>query len=256
MSSPQSPVPSPQIWDGLTAQDRAERCGVRRLHLFDATDSTLDVAHELAEQGAESGTTVLADCQRAGRGRMGRGWSSEPGLGVWCTVIERSVPRDAMDVLSIRVGLLIAERLDSLAGEAVGVKWPNDLVVRGAKLGGILVEARWTGDTLGWIAIGVGLNVVRPISEAAAAGMPKGTARVRVLAAAVAGIRTAAVAKGHLSADEMKRYGSRDYLTGKRVVEPLVGTVSGIATNGALVVETRQRTERVRSGTIRLAEGR
>ena len=254
----ESPVTSHQsrVWDGLTSEALAHRCGVDRLELLDVTDSVLDVAHTLAEQGVPAGTVVLADTQRAGRGRMGRAWSSEPGLGVWCAVIQRSLTQDSMDVLSLRIGLEIAERLDTLARDPVGVKWPNDLVIGSAKLGGILVEARWSGDTLAWIAIGVGVNVVRPISETAAAGMPKGTARADVLAAVVAGCRAAVAATGHLSQGDLARYRARDVLRGKRIVEPVSGTVSGIAANGALVVETRRGTERVRTGTIRLAEGR
>src|SRR6185436_19193687 len=95
-----------------SASALARRCNVDRLELLDVTDSTLDVAHKLAEAGAPSSTVVLADAQTAGRGQHGRAWSSEPGRGVWATIIARYVRMNAMDVLSIRVGLEIAERLD------------------------------------------------------------------------------------------------------------------------------------------------
>ena len=242
-------------WDGLSAEALAAHCGVARLELFGETDSTLDVAHILAEQGAPSGTVVLADSQRAGRGRMGRVWSSEASRGVWCSVIERAVNSSALDVLSVRVGIEVAERLDRLVRETVGVKWPNDLVLGLAKLGGILVEARWSGSSLAWVAIGVGVNVERPLSQSLAAGMPKGVARSDVLAAIVQGARAAACKMGHLSPEELERFWSRDALRGKRIVEPVAGTVSGIAASGALVVETKKGTERLRTGTIRLAEG-
>ena len=243
-------------WDGHAAEDLAAACGAPRLDLHDEVESTLDVAHQLAEQGAAGGTVVLADAQRAGRGRMGRAWSSEPGRGVWSTMIVRDTDAKALEVLSIRVGLEVAERLDDIARAQVGVKWPNDLVLHGAKLGGILVEARWTGAALGWVAVGVGVNVVRPDSYAAAAALPRGTARVDVLAAIVAGIRAAAAATGHLSPAEKERFQARDALRGKRIVEPVAGTVTGIESSGALLVMTRQKTERVKTGTIRLAEGK
>ena len=147
------------VWDGLSAEDLARRCGVPRVKLLRETDSTLDVAHALASQGAPEGTLVVADYQTAGRGRFGRVWSSRPGLGVWCTVIERPNDPEALDVLSIRVGLRAAQALDALAGERVGVKWPNDLVLAAGKVGGILSEARWTGASLAWVAVGVGVGV-------------------------------------------------------------------------------------------------
>ena len=243
------------LWEGHDAGALAIRCGVERLELFDVTDSTLDAAHALAEAGATSGTVVLADAQRAGRGRMGRAWSSEPGRGVWCTVVERSLDLPALDVLSIRVGLEVAERLDTSAGETVGIKWPNDLMLGTTKLGGILVETRWSGTSLAWAAVGVGVNVSTPVGLARAARLPKGARRPDVLVAVVAGVRAAAVRTGHLTAEELSRFRARDALRGRRIVEPHEGTVSGIEANGALVVETRRGAKRVRTGTIRMAEG-
>ena len=101
-------------WDGHTAGSLALRCGVPRVELHAETESTLDIAHHLAQQGAPSGTVVLADYQKAGRGRLGRRWISQPGRGVWVTVLER--PRDvrAIEVLSLRVGLRCAEALDEV----------------------------------------------------------------------------------------------------------------------------------------------
>ena len=243
------------LWDGHTADALAQLCGVPRLDLFDVIDSTLDAAHAAAEAGASSGTVVLADSQRAGRGRMGRAWSSEPGRGVWCTVVERSVELQALDVLSIRVGIEVAERLDASAADTVGLKWPNDLVLGTGKLGGILVEARWSGSSLAWAAVGVGVNVVPPAGLARAARLPKDATRPAVLVAAVTGVRAAAARPGHLTPDELARFAKRDALRGRRIVEPLAGLVSGIAPNGALIVETRRGAERIRTGTIRLAEG-
>jgi biotin-[acetyl-CoA-carboxylase] ligase BirA-like protein len=243
-------------WDGYSVAALVRRCGVERLELLDETDSTLDVAHTLAEADAQSGTLVLANAQRAGRGRMGRTWSSESGRGVWSTIIARGVESKAMDVISVRVGLELAERFDGMAQDIVKLKWPNDLLTSSGKLGGILTEARWTGDTLGWIAIGVGVNVVKPESEAGAAGFPAGVARIDVLAAIVAGVRAARAATGHLSSSELVRYSARDALAGKVIDSPLLGVVKGIAENGSIVVETRQGMEQARTGTIRILEAR
>jgi BirA family biotin operon repressor/biotin-[acetyl-CoA-carboxylase] ligase len=241
-------------WDGHTAGALAHRCAVPHVELLVETGSTLDVAHALAEADAPAGTVVVADFQRAGRGRQGRTWSSQLGGGVWCTVIER--PRDprALDVLSLRVGLRIAEALDGLAGEPVSVKWPNDLVLRGGKVAGILTEARWAGSSLGWVAVGVGVNVTPPPDQDRATGLPAGVRRSDVLDAVVRAVRSAASANGELSAAELERYRARDVLVGRRITSPSVGTVRGIAPSGALLVDGARGPEQHRAGTIVLAE--
>jgi BirA family biotin operon repressor/biotin-[acetyl-CoA-carboxylase] ligase len=212
----------------------------------------------LAEADAPAGTVVVADTQRAGRGRLGRVWSSPPGQGVWCTIIERPSDPGVLDVLSIRIGLRLAEGLDALAGERVRVKWPNDLVVRGGKVGGILTEARWSGSTLAWVAVGVGVNVIAPDDAPSAAGLLPGTHRADVLHAIVRAVRAAASVEGHLSDDELARFAMRDALSGRRILEPSEGRVAGISTSGALLVDPpapagKGRAQH-RAGTIRFAE--
>jgi BirA family biotin operon repressor/biotin-[acetyl-CoA-carboxylase] ligase len=241
-------------WDGHTAAALAHRCGVPRLELLSEVDSTQDLAHDLADRGAPSGTVVLADSQRSGRGRLGRAWTSLPGRGIWCTVIERPSDPVALDVLSIRVGLRAAEALDAFANAPVVLKWPNDLMLPDGKLGGILAEARWTGASLGWVAIGLGVNVQRPPGVADAAGLKDGTRRVDVLAAVVPALRAAASCVGHLSGEEMARYRTRDALAGRFVVSPGRGKVSGIAPNGSLVIDTSAGPTQFRSGTVAYAE--
>lgn len=241
-------------WDGFSAEDLARRCAVPSVEILGETDSTLDVAHALASRGAPEGTLVIADTQRAGRGRFGRAWSSEPGRGVWCTVVER--PRDpkALDVLSIRVGLRAAQALDAFADECVGLKWPNDLVLAAGKVGGILAEARWTGASIAWVAVGVGVNVATPSDVPTAAGLRAGVRRVDVLAAIVGAVCSAGAADGGLSPMELTQYAERDVLKGRKISAPAVGTVTGIDASGALIVETARGSELHRAGTIRLAE--
>lgn len=240
-------------WEGRNAADLAATLQVPRVDLHAIVDSTQDIAHALAEHGAVAGTVVVADAQRAGRGRQGRVWSSAPGSGVWCTILERPHDARAADVLSLRAGLFLAEALEVLAGEMVRVKWPNDLVLPGGKVAGILVEARWSGATPAWVAVGVGVNVRAP-EVAGAAGLPRGTDRVQVLAAVVGAVRTACAAGGWLTEDELRRYALRDLLVGRRVRAPAEGIVVGIASSGAIILRTAQGTEQYRAGTIQLAE--
>ncbi len=139
-------------YDGITADELARRGSVARVELYGVVGSTMDEAHALATEGAPAGTVVLADSQKAGRGRNGKRWTSPP-RGVWMTLIERPPDASAIDVLSLRIGLAAARALDAFTSEPVRVKWPNDLFVENAKVAGVLVEARWRGERLDWVAI-------------------------------------------------------------------------------------------------------
>lgn len=208
----------------------------------------MDEAHALAASGAVSGTLVLADSQRAGRGRNGKRWTSPP-RGVWMTLIERPLDPSALDVLSLRIGLAAARALDAFTSEPVRLKWPNDLYVDGGKLAGVLVEARWRGDRLDWIAIGIGVNMHHPAEHPAA--IPEaGTSRRDVLAAIVPEVHLAAATVGGLTAEEMEEYAARDLARGRTCVEPLRGRVLGIADTGELLVELADSVARVRSGSL------
>jgi BirA family transcriptional regulator, biotin operon repressor / biotin---[acetyl-CoA-carboxylase] ligase len=236
-------------YDGSDALDLARTVAVPRVALFDSVGSTLDVAHELAAQGAPAGTVVLADRQTAGRGRSGRRWSSESGAGIWLTILER--PRDAaaVEVLSLRLGLAAARALDRFAPKPVQLKWPNDLYVAGHKLAGILVEARWRDRRPEWLAAGMGVNVAPPQGIAAASLRP-GVRRVDVLAALVPALRAAAALAGPLSPGELAAYAERDLARGRRCREPLPGRVQGITSRGELLVATAEGMRAARGGSL------
>lgn len=205
---------------------------------YEEVGSTLDVAHELAANGAEAGTVVYADAQTDGRGRMGRTWTSEPGAGLWMTSIERPADASGLDVLSLRVGLQLAPALSKLAGRAVHIKWPNDLYLDGKKLAGILIEARWRGaERPDWVAIGVGINLRPPASEPRAIGLGLAMTN-RELVPQVSGlISHAAELRGPLTQDELDAFAARDFARGKACVEPAKGTVQGINARGELLIE-------------------
>jgi len=204
---------------------------------YDEVGSTLDVAHTLAADGAAAGTVVVANAQTAGRGQRGRAWQSEHGAGVWLTLIERPSDASALDVLSLRVGLALAPALDPFAASPVRLKWPNDLYVDGRKLGGILIEARWREGEPDWVAIGAGINLRPPASEARAIGLAPGSTRHDVLDAVVPGLREAAAQRGPLTRAELAAFAARDLAAGRRCLEPVVGTVLGIDASGGLRVD-------------------
>ena len=221
---------------------------------FESVGSTLDEAHALASSGAPAGTLVVADAQTAGRGRQGRVWRSDPGAGLWLTLIERPTDAASLDVLSLRVGLSLAPALDAFTAHRVSLKWPNDLYVGSRKLAGILVEARWRDSRPEWVAIGVGVNVRAPAAEPKAIGLRSGTSRLDVLDAIMPAIRRAASQVGPLTENERHAFSARDLASGRRCTEPLPGIVSGIDASGALLVHSMDGVVAVRAGSLVLTE--
>lgn len=127
--------------------------GSPRVH-FRSVDSTNESARLLAAAGAPHGTLVTASEQRAGRGRQGRTWSAPAGQGLLCSLIVREPP----PLLPLAAGAAVA----SAAGEEARLKWPNDVLVHGRKVAGILVEGR---PQQRWAVVGMGINVAVSIDE-------------------------------------------------------------------------------------------
>ena len=121
--------------------------GTPRVH-FRLVGSTNERARSLAARGAPHGTLVTAREQSAGRGRQGRTWTAPPGRALLCSLLVRDPPR----LLPLAAGVAVAE----VAGDYARVKWPNDVLLDGRKVAGILVEGRPQED---WAVLGIGLNV-------------------------------------------------------------------------------------------------
>jgi BirA family biotin operon repressor/biotin-[acetyl-CoA-carboxylase] ligase len=132
------------------------------LLLFDSLPSTNDLAHQMAESGAEEGTTIVAREQTAGRGRQGRRWLSPAGQGLYLSLILR--PRiKAADAarLTLSSAIAVAETLLEQFAIKPDIKWPNDILVRGRKICGILVECATEGESLQYAIVGIGINVAQ-----------------------------------------------------------------------------------------------
>jgi BirA family biotin operon repressor/biotin-[acetyl-CoA-carboxylase] ligase len=241
-------------WDGESASSLAVLLDLPRVELRTSVSSTMDMAHALAADGAPAGTLVLADEQTAGRGRGGKRWRSHRGAGVWMTMLERPNDAEALGVLAIRLGLRAAPVLERHVEAPIRLKWPNDLLVSGRKLAGILVETRWRDGSVDWVAIGVGVNVRVEEGEPEGAGMRVGTRRLDVLAELVPVVRAAVRARGRLTEDELARWGVRDHAAGRRCRQPIAGRIRGVAADGALVVEQGGETAFARSGSLVLEE--
>ncbi len=139
------------------------------LHLFESTDSTNRFLMERGAAGADSGSVCLAETQQAGRGRRGRSWISPFAGNLYLSLLWR-FPDGARAVqgLSLAVGVIVAQVLETLGVAEVKLKWPNDLLWRGAKLGGVLIEMAGEAGGPCYVVVGVGINVSMP-SEAGAA---------------------------------------------------------------------------------------
>ncbi len=238
--------------EGGTADAVARELALPAVHLYKDVTSTMDVAAALGDQGAAAGTLIVADAQRAGRGRGGRRWESAPAGGLWVTLLERPNDSSALPVLPLRIGLRMAKVLERWAGAPIQLKWPNDLYVAGAKLAGILIEARWRDQRLDWVAIGIGINFTAPPTVPGAAYLTSAPRRRDVLAELIPALRASAAARGTLGPAELSAYAARDLARGRRCRAPTAGVVSGIGDGGELLVQTPAGIARYLTGTLEL----
>ncbi len=132
----------------------------RHILAYRTIQSTNDLAAAQAEHGAPEGTIVVADQQTKGRGRLGRAWFSPAGAGIYVSIILR--PKFAPELapgLSLMTALALARTLEKLCPDAVAIKWPNDVLLGGKKVAGILTELSAERDKIGHVIVGVGINV-------------------------------------------------------------------------------------------------
>ena len=132
----------------------------RKIRDYEQLDSTNTKISELALEGAEHGTVVVADCQTAGKGRRGRVWESTAGDNIYMSVLLRpSFETDKAPMLTLVMAYSVAQVLRKRGFEDVQIKWPNDLVISGKKLCGILTEMHLRGSEIDHVVVGVGVNV-------------------------------------------------------------------------------------------------
>jgi BirA family biotin operon repressor/biotin-[acetyl-CoA-carboxylase] ligase len=130
------------------------------IHRHQSLDSTNTELLRLADAGAPHHTAVVAKFQTAGRGQPGRSWWMPPGKGILLSILYRELPAGVeFSGLTVHLGRRMAELIQFHVGRKVDIKLPNDLLIDGRKVAGILCEARWRGDRLLHIVAGFGLNV-------------------------------------------------------------------------------------------------
>ena len=264
-------------WEGRTAEAWARRLSIATVEFHARIESTNDRARALVAEGWQRPAVVVADRQSAGRGRRGRSWVSDTPLGLWFTVVADTAAGGAA-VLPLRVGLEVARVLESVAaGLRVEIKWPNDLLAGGKKLGGVLCEQ--AGEA---VLAGVGLNLnhaqgdlpvgLETLATSVLVGGGSRVSRARVLAGVVdelsevwahpgppipsaelAALEARSPLRGRrLSVDGVVRHSSER----PRAVQGLTVTGGSIRPDGTLEVRDDAGTRlRVIAGSIRTNSG-
>ena len=230
---------------------------VRRVVCIAETDSTNAEALRLAAADEPSGAVVVADMQSAGRGRLGRSWWSEPGRSLLASWLVRpDLAADRWPALTLVAGLAAARALIASAEVDVRLKWPNDLIADGRKLGGLLAEA----DGHGALVVGLGVNVrqtefpdeIAAIATSVVAAGGRLVERSWVLAATLSGFGS----RMHEPEAALDEYRALCDTLGREVrvervgADPVEGIAYDIAPNGALVVEAEKGRVAVSAGDV------
>lgn len=158
LATPDLLIPQ-EISAGLTAQ----RIG-RQLFCYREVDSTNRLAYQLAEEGALEGTTVVADSQSHGKGRLGRTWVSPPGVNLYCSIILRPpIQPTAASQLTFLSVVALARTIEQVTTLQPRIKWPNDVLVAERKVAGLLNELSAETDRVNFLILGIGVNLnMRP----------------------------------------------------------------------------------------------
>ncbi|MDI6808522.1 MAG: biotin--[acetyl-CoA-carboxylase] ligase [Candidatus Eisenbacteria bacterium] len=132
----------------------------RNVRVYDRVGSTNDILLALAEEGEEEGLLVIAEEQTTGRGRLRRKWYSPRGVGIWMSILLKpDVPAALAPGLSFVASVAVVKAIRRVTGLSAFVKWPNDVLVSGKKVAGILTEMAAEPDKIEFIVLGVGINV-------------------------------------------------------------------------------------------------
>lgn len=237
---------------------------------YDEIESTNVEARRLASRDAPEGTVVIAEAQTAGRGRLGRRWTSPAGKGLLFSVLLRpALPMRDVHLLTLVAACAVADAIESMIDTPIGIKWPNDLYVGDRKIAGILMEVAGEQDKVDWVVVGIGINVNTEYSQLPVALRRTATSlksangeavdRSELLARVLLQLDAhyaMALADGFDAA--VSGFRRRDYLMGRSIsVEArggsVLGTAAGIDERGALVVRLSQRQiRRFLSGDVTL----
>jgi BirA family biotin operon repressor/biotin-[acetyl-CoA-carboxylase] ligase len=239
----------------------------KRIYSYRKVGSTNLLGFRLAETGSEEGTLIVADEQGKGKGRMGRSWYSPPRLGLWMSLILRpDIPPFKAPGLSICAGLALAQTIKGMTGIDAKIKWPNDCLIDGKKVGGILLELSAELDRINFVIVGIGVNVnhstqdfPRNLSQTATSmkiKLGKDLSRLALLTSFLEEFERIYLdfkKKGLSAQREMIK--SFSSLLGKKVAvrfgkEKIEGMAENIDENGSMVIKTKKGEKVVTAGEV------
>lgn len=143
----------------ISAGLKTEAIG-RSIHCFDVLDSTNNYAKKAASGGCPDGTVIIADSQATGRGRLGRTWNSPAGKGIWMSVVLKpSISLEEVQIITIAASVAVTQAIRQTTGISAGIKWPNDILLDGRKVCGILTEMNSEMQRVNYIVLGIGINL-------------------------------------------------------------------------------------------------
>jgi BirA family biotin operon repressor/biotin-[acetyl-CoA-carboxylase] ligase len=258
----------------VTAQLQTQFFG-RPLHFFPTLDSTNTYAARLARGGAPEGTVILADAQSGGKGRLGRGWISPPHVNLYCSVILRPpVSASIAPQLSLLAAIAVADTISQVCGLVPSIKWPNDVLVNRKKVCGILAEMQTAAEALRAIIVGIGVNLNAPLSAFPEELQDKAASLLLISGQPVNRSAFTASLLTHLEKlyvlwleegfsalrSDWERYAAD--MIGKRITiavpeGSVVGTVLGLDTDGALLLQEKPHTapRRLLAGDVTVVGG-
>lgn len=138
----------------------------RRVEYFNTIDSTNNYAKVIAAEGCEDGTIIVADCQTAGKGRLGRKWSSIPKTGICMSVVLKpEIGPEDVQIITLGAAVAVSKAIKAIIDIEPGIKWPNDIVLNGKKVCGILTEMNCEMERVNFVVLGIGLNVNQDLED-------------------------------------------------------------------------------------------
>lgn len=236
----------------------------RKIYSYAATDSTMDTAHQLIAAGEPEGAVVFAEAQRRGRGRLGRSWVSTAGQGIYLSAILRpQVDLSVAPIFTLLAAVAVARAIQEAVGLEAQIKWPNDVMIHGKKVCGILTELSAELNRVRAVIIGIGLNVNTPKSAlprlATSLALERGESCDRIAVARA--LMTALddlymqLKRGDTAA-VLKAWCSQSMTLGRRVRvtcpdRQIDGEAVDLGPEGALIVRTDEgRMEHVTAGEV------
>ena len=244
----------------------------REIHLYSVTASTNTLAMEMASKGAPEGTALVAETQTSGKGRLGRKWISPKGNLYLSVVLRPNIPTHKAPLITLMGAVAVASAIRKTCGVQASIKWPNDILVSGRKVGGLLTEMSAEPDRIRHIALGIGVNVnmeldelpseVRESATTLAAATGKKIDRTLLLQQLFRELDSRYQGFLTSEADMLREWEALNTTIGRKVAvsglsETLEGLAQGIDSEGRLIIKLEDGSVRqVASGDVTILKGK